>query len=144
MRQLLAVIDRSNAIGKRDYAMLLLAVLLGMRAGDICALKFKTWIGGKTDYLHAAKTKKTNTLPLLPIIGDAIIDYLKNGRLDSDCDNVFIRHIHPYGEFQSSTSLSENLKRYMKYAGLTVKSVKRRIPCAIRWQAPSCMTGHPL
>ena len=39
------------------------------------------------------KTKKTNTLPLLPIIGDAIIDYLKNGRLDSDCDNVFIRHI---------------------------------------------------
>lgn len=41
VRQLLSVIDRSNAIGKRDYAMLLLAILLGMRAGDICALKFK-------------------------------------------------------------------------------------------------------
>ena len=36
----------------------------------------------------------------------------------------FIRHIHPYGEFQSSTTLSENLKRYMKYAGMTVKKRK--------------------
>lgn len=45
VRQLLSVIDRSNAIGKRDYAMLLLAILLGMRAGDICALKFKIWTG---------------------------------------------------------------------------------------------------
>ena len=144
VRQLLSVIDRSNAIGKRDYAMLLLAILLGMRAGDICALKFKNldWHQKLITYTQQ-KTKKTNTLPLLPIIGDAIIDYLKNGRLDSDCDNVFIRHIHPYGEFQSSTSLSENLKRYMKYAGLTVKK-RKTAHCVIRWQAVSCMTAHRL
>lgn len=124
VRQLLSVIDRSNAIGKRDYAMLLLAILLGMRAGDICALKFKNldWHQKLITYTQQ-KTQKVNTLPLLPVIGDAIIDYLKNGRLDSECDNVFIRHIHPYGEFQSSTSLSENLKRYMKYAGMTVSPV---------------------
>lgn len=145
MRQLLAVIDRSNAIGKRDYAMLLLAVLLGMRAGDICALKFKNldWRQKLITYTQQ-KTKKTNTLPLLPIIGDAIIDYLKNGRLDSDCDNVFIRHIHPYGEFQSSTSLSENLKRYMKYAGLTVK--KRKTAHSLRHTLASTLLydGTPL
>ena len=111
VRQLLSVIDRSNAIGKRDYAMLLLAILLGMRAGDICALKFKNldWHQKLITYTQQ-KTQKVNTLPLLPVIGDAIIDYLKNGRLDSECDNVFIRPIHPYGEFQSSTSLSENRK----------------------------------
>lgn len=145
VRQLLAVIDRSNAIGKRDYAMLLLAVLLGMRAGDICALKFKNldWRQKLITYTQQ-KTKKTNTLPLLPIIGDAIIDYLKNGRLDSDCDNVFIRHIHPYGEFQSSTSLSENLKRYMKYAGLTVK--KRKTAHSLRHTLASTLLydGTPL
>ena len=125
MRQLLSVIDRSNAIGKRDYAMLLLAILLGMRAGDICALKFqKSGLAPEADHLYTAKTQKVNTLPLLPVIGDAIIDYLKNGRLDSECDNVVYPHIHPYGEFQSSTSLSENLKRYMKYAGMTVKKRK--------------------
>ena len=145
VRQLLAVIDRSNAIGKRDYAMLLLAVLLGMRAGDICALKFKNldWRQKLITYTQQ-KTKKTNTLPLLPIIGDAIIDYLKNGRLDSDCDNVFIRHVHPYGEFQSSTSLSENLKRYMKYAGLTVK--KRKTAHSLRHTLASTLLydGTPL
>lgn len=145
VRQLLSVIDRSNAIGKRDYAMLLLAILLGMRAGDICALKFKNldWHQKLITYTQQ-KTKKTNTLPLLPIIGDAIIDYLKNGRLDSDCDNVFIRHIHPYGEFQSSTSLSENLKRYMKYAGLTVK--KRKTAHSLRHTLASSLLydGTPL
>ena len=145
VRQLLSVIDRSNAIGKRDYAMLLLAILLGMRAGDICALKFKNldWHQKLITYTQQ-KTKKTNMLPLLPIIGDAIIDYLKNGRLDSDCDNVFIRHIHPYGEFQSSTSLSENLKRYMKYAGLTVK--KRKTAHSLRHTLASSLLydGTPL
>ena len=90
------------------------------------------------------KTQKVNTLPLLPVIGEAIIDYLKNGRLDSDCDNVFIRHIHPYGEFQSSTSLSENLKRYMKCAGMTVK--KRKTAHSLRHTLASSLLydGTPL
>ena len=130
---------------KRDYAMLLLAILLGMRAGDICALKFKNldWHQKLITYTQQ-KTQKVNTLPLLPVIGDAIIDYLKNGRLDSDCDNVFIRHIHPYGEFQSSTTLSENLKRYMKYAGMTVK--KRKAAHSLRHTLASSLLydGTPL
>lgn len=145
VRQLLSVIDRSNAIGKRDYAMLLLAILLGMRAGDICALKFKNldWHQKLITYTQQ-KTKKVNTLPLLPVIGDAIIDYLKNGRLDSDCDNVFIRHVHPYGEFRSSAALSGNLKRYMKYAGMTVK--KRKVAHSLRHTLASSLLydGTPL
>lgn len=145
VRQLLSVIDRSNAIGKRDYAMILLAILLGMRAGDICALKFKNldWHQKLITYTQQ-KTQKVNTLPLLPVIGDAIIDYLKNGRLNSDCDNVFIRHVHPYGEFQSSSTLSENLKRYMKYAGITVK--KRKAAHSLRHTLASSLLydGIPL
>lgn len=145
IRQLLAAIDRNNAIGKRDYAMLLLAVILGMRAGDICALKFENldWRQKLITYTQQ-KTGKVNTLPLLPIIGDAIIDYLKNGRLDSTCDNVFIRHIHPYGAFQSSSALSENLKRYMRQAGLTVKS--RKVAHSLRHTLASCLLfeGTPL
>lgn len=145
VQQLLSVIDRSNPVGKRDYAMLLLAILLGMRAGDICALKFKNldWHQKLIIYTQQ-KTKKANTLPLLPVIGDAIIDYLKNGRLDSDSDNVFIRHVHPYGEFQSSTVLSENIKRYMKYAGMTVK--KRKVAHSLRHTLASSLLydGTPL
>lgn len=145
VHQLLAAIDRNNAIGKRDYAMLLLAIVLGMRAGDICALKFKNldWRQKLITYTQQ-KTKKVNTLPLLPVIGDAIIDYLKNGRLESKSDCVFIRHIHPYGEFQSSTTLSESIKRYMRQAGLTTK--KRKLAHSLRHTLASGLLrdGTPL
>ena len=120
--QLLSAINRRTAVGKRDYAMILLAAVLGMRAGDICALKFREIDWHKKVITYAQqKSGKINALPLLSPIGDAIIDYLKNGRLDSDCDNVFIRHVHPYGPIASSSTLSENIKRYMRQAGMTIR-----------------------
>lgn len=145
IRQLLSAINRRTAIGTRDYAMILLAVLLGMRAGDICALNFKEidWRKKVITYTQQ-KSGKINTLPLLPLIGEAIIDYLKNGRLDSDCDNVFIRHIHPYGAIASSSTLSETIKRYMRQAGLTIKS--RKVAHSMRHTMASTLlrNGVPL
>jgi len=145
VRQLLASIDRTSGIGKRDYAMILLAVILGMRVGDINALRFKNldWNRKLITYVQQ-KTNKTNTLPILPEIGEAIIDYLKNGRLESDCDNVFIRHIYPYGAIQSSSALSGNIKRYMRNAGLTVKN--RKASHSLRHTLASCLLrdGAPL
>lgn len=125
VRKLLGIVNRNSQVGKRDYAMILLAVILGMRAGDICALKFENldW-HRKVITFTQQKTGKECTLPLLPIIGDAIIDYLKNGRLESDSKNIFIRHIHPYGAIQSGTTLSGKIKNYMRQAGLTVKNRK--------------------
>lgn len=145
VHRLLASVDRTSDIGKRDYAMILLAVILGMRVGDICALKFSNldWNRKLITYVQQ-KTNKTNTLPILPEIGDAIIDYLKNGRLESDCDNVFIRHIHPYGVFRSSSALSGNIKRYMRSAGIPVK--QRKAAHSLRHTLASCLLhdGAPL
>lgn len=122
VQQLLSAIDRTSSIGKRDYAMILLSVTLGMRAGDICNLRFSNfdWNRKLITYVQQ-KTNKSNTLPILPEVGEAIIDYLKNGRLESDCDNVFIKHIAPYEAIAASATLTGNIKRYMKHAGLTVK-----------------------
>ena len=145
IQQLLSAINRRTAIGKRDYAMILLAVLLGMRAGDICALKFKEidWHKKVITY-RQQKSGKMNTLPLLSPIGEAIINYLKNGRLDSDCDNVFIRHVHPYGPIASSSTLSETIKRYMRQAGLTIK--ERKVAHSMRHTVASTLLrdGVPL
>ena len=79
VKQLLSAVDRSNPIGKRDYAMFLLAILLGMRAGDICNLRFKNldWNQKLITYTQQ-KSGKVSALPLLPVIGEAIIDYCKN------------------------------------------------------------------
>lgn len=125
IQKLLSVIDRCNSVGKRDYAMILLAVMLGMRAGDICSLKFNN-IDWKRKYIHfiQQKTKKETVLPLLAEVGDAIIDYLKNGRLESDSDCIFLRHLSPYGPFLSSSALSCVIKKYMRYAGISPKERK--------------------
>lgn len=138
LQKLLSSIDRTGGVGKRDYAMILLATMLGMRAGDICCLKFENldWNRKLITYTQQ-KTNKVNVLPILPAVGDAIIDYLKNGRIETDSKNVFVRHINPYGEFQSSTALSENLKRYMSRAGLVVKD--RKGTHSLRHTLASCL-----
>ncbi|KNY29049.1 site-specific integrase [Pseudobacteroides cellulosolvens] len=145
VRQLLKAIDRTSNIGKRDYAMILLAVILGMRVGDICALKFMNldWKAKLITFVQQ-KTGKSNALPILPEIGDAIIDYLKNGRIDTDCDNVFVKHIHPYGAITSSSALAENIKRYMRYAGLKVQN--RKVTHSLRHTLASSLLreGTPL
>ena len=145
VKQLLSAVDRSNPIGKRDYAMFLLAILLGMRAGDICNLGFKNldWNQKLITYTQQ-KSGKVSALPLLPVIGEAIIDYLRNGRLDSNCDNVFIRHLHPYGGFQSSAAVSSALKKYITYAGLTRKNRKAIHSLRRTLASTLLMDGTPL
>lgn len=145
VKQLLSAVDRSNPIGKRDYAMFLLAILLGMRAGDICNLRFKNldWNQKLITYTQQ-KSGKVSALPLLPVIGEAIIDYLRNGRLDSNCDNVFIRHLHPYGGFQSSAAVSSALKKYITYAGLTRKNRKAIHSLRRTLASTLLMDGTPL
>jgi site-specific recombinase XerD len=145
VRKLLAVIVRTSDVGKRDYAMILLAVILGMRAGDICALRFNNFDWNRKLIIYVQqKTNKTNTLPILPEIGDAINDYLKNGRLESDCDAVFIKHINPYGPFQSSSGLSHRIRLYMRHAGLEIR--KRKAAHSLRHTLASCLLsqGAPL
>lgn len=82
---LLASVDRGNPKGKRDFTMILLAARLGLRASDICGIKFEN-IHWETNTIRLVqkKTKKHIDLPILTEIGNAIIDYLKYGRPISD------------------------------------------------------------
>lgn len=70
VQKLLSAVEHTSTVGKRDYAMILLAVMLGMRAGDICTLRFSNfdWKRKVITYVQQ-KTKKMNTLPILPEIG---------------------------------------------------------------------------
>lgn len=89
--QLLDSIDRSNANGKRDYAMILLVVRLGLRRSDVINMKFNNidWEHEKI-ILDQQKTKVSIELPLFQDIGKAIIDYLKYGRPESNLSFVFL------------------------------------------------------
>lgn len=74
-------IDRTSAIGKRDYAIFLLMARLGLRTSDIINLKFSNirWSENQI-HIYQYKTGIPVNLPLLADVGNAIIDYLKFGR----------------------------------------------------------------
>ena len=90
-------VSRNSANGKRNYAMLLLASRLGLRASDIADLQFSDidWDENMIT-LTMQKTKKVIELPLLADVGNAIIDYLRHGRPKSDSQNVFLSGNAPY------------------------------------------------
>jgi len=95
--KLLNTIDRGTEVGKRDYAILLIAARLGLRVSDIARLKFENlhW-NNSTIVLRQYKTGKDLTLPLLPAIGNAILDYIQYGRPHSYEKNVFLLAISPF------------------------------------------------
>lgn len=90
-------IDRGNANGKRNYAIVLLAARLGLRASDIANLKFENLHWEQcTIVLNQYKTGKKIELPILPEVGNAIIDYLKYARPRSNEEFVFLLSRSPY------------------------------------------------
>ncbi len=90
IEKLLKSIDRGNIVGKRDYAILVLAAYLGLRASDIARLRFENlhW-DQNTIILRQYKTGKNITLPLLPVVGNALLDYIQYGRPKSDEQYIF-------------------------------------------------------
>jgi integrase/recombinase XerD len=120
VKKLLASIDRDSAKGKRDYAILLMVAHLGLRVGDIRNMRLSNlnW-NRKTIALSMQKTGQAQELPLLDDIGWAIIDYLKNGRPQTACDRLFVRHRAPFDSFGENESFYRELHRYMIVAGIT-------------------------
>ena len=117
IQKLLGVVDKSNPVGKRDYAMLLMTVRLGFRAGDVRTLTFPSidW-NKKTISITQQKTGKFLELPLPDDVGWAIIDYMKNGRPACNSEMVFVSHIPPYPELNP---IAGNLvAKYMRKAGI--------------------------
>lgn len=97
VRQVEESISRSSGVGKRNYAMALLASRLGLRASDIAHLQFANIDWEKNVItLTMQKTKKDIELPLLSDVGNALVDYLRHGRPKSDLRCVFLSSRAPY------------------------------------------------
>ena len=127
---LLTSIDQGDGKGKRDYAMILLATKLGLRASDIVALKFENILWEQSQIkLLQHKTGKSLFLPLLPEIGNAIINYLKYGRPVSEKSHLFLQAYAPYQELNSHS--------FTKIVDFNIKRAK--IDCANRKHGPHAL-----
>ena len=106
IEQLLKSVDRGNIVGKRDYAILVLAAHLGLRASDIARLRFEN--------LH---WDQNISLPLLPVVGNALLDYIQYARPKSDEQYIFLLIISPFLPVRSHT-IHGMINRRFSSAGL--------------------------
>ena len=128
---LIAAVDRGSAVGKRDYAIILLAARLGLRASDIANLKFENLIWEQnTISLTQFKTGNKLKLPLLSEVGNAIVDYLKYSRPKSDEPFIFLCARSPFNPIHTPvvTKIAENT---FAKTGINTKSRKHG-PHALR------------
>lgn len=125
--KLLDAIDRGNPAGKRDYAMILLVARLGLRSIDIKHLKLDNlkWADNRIELIQS-KTSGVLSLPLLPDVGWAIIDYLKNGRPKVESPYVFLRHLAPLEPFSDGDRLHQIVIKYMKQAKIPISPQKKK------------------
>lgn len=132
VEKLISSVDRSTSIGKRNYAFILLAAKLGLRASDIARLKF-THLQWETNKIciKQIKTGRELILPLLADVGNAIIDYLKYGRPHSEEPFVFLSARPPYGCFSSSNVVTHVVRRALQKTSIDT-SGRRMGPHSLR------------
>jgi site-specific recombinase XerD len=117
IRQVLQHCDRKTAIGRRDYAILLLLARLGLRGGEVASLKLEDidWENGVFSVL--GKRGRWSQLPLPSDVGKAITAYLKGGRpRASKSRHVFLRARAPMVGF--SHGVGDVVKRALARAGI--------------------------
>ena len=124
--RLLNVVDRSSPKGKRDYAILLLACRLGLRSGDIRALRLDDlkWEAATIE-ITQSKTLAPLCLPLTEEVGEALIDYLKSGRPQSDRREVFLTLTPPFLPFAENNNLHRIVKHWKDLAGIHFRTQQR-------------------
>jgi integrase/recombinase XerD len=118
VRQLLASIDRRTAVGRRDYAILLLLARLGLRGGEVASLELDDidWNLGQVSV--RGKSGQRNRLPLPTEVGKAIAAYLRRGRPDSTSRSVFLRARAPICAFRGTSGIGSMVRHSLERAGI--------------------------
>lgn len=124
---MLRVVDRGSPVGKRDYAVLILAGRLGLRAGDIRSLRLENLDWDQAIItIRQSKTGKILELPMTDVVASALIDYLRYGRPPVDHREVFVRLKAPFERFHDKNNLYQIITNYRRLAGVTLKPGSRR------------------
>jgi site-specific recombinase XerD len=122
---LLGAPDMETPKGKRDYAMMLLAVQTGLRACDVVNIRREN-IDWRAKEIHIVqrKTGQPLSLPLTAEAGNAIAEYILHGRPESNLSYIFLCCIGVKRPI-SNSSASNIVTRYMKRVGIYSASSRR-------------------
>src|SRR6478609_8449899 len=102
IRRLLASCDRRRLVGRRDYAILLLLSRLGLRAGEVAAMRLDDIDWRRGELLVHGKGHRQDMLPLPVDVGEAMVSYLRR-RPRCESRALFLRVTAPRTEMNRCT-----------------------------------------
>jgi integrase/recombinase XerD len=110
--------DRRTAVGRRDYAILLLLARLGLRAGEVVALQLGDihWRAG--EILVRGKGLLHDRMPLPADVGGALASYLRQDRPSCQSRRVFVCTKAPRRGFAGPSTLTTIVRRALERANL--------------------------
>jgi integrase/recombinase XerD len=117
VNRLLRSCDRRRTLGRRDHAILLLLVRLGLRGGEVVAMELGDidWRAGELTV--RGKGRRRDRLPLSAEVGGALAAYLQR-RPASASRRLFLRGVAPFVGFADTGALRGVLERACARAGL--------------------------
>lgn len=119
VRKILRSISRSQAPGKRNYAIVLLLATYGLGAAEVLALRLEDldWDAGILR-VRRPKTQVPIELPLLPAVAKALTAYLRWERPPARSIHfLFLRKNMPYEPITSS-AIRYLIRHYARLAGI--------------------------
>lgn len=113
LNTLFSAVDTATVLGKRDYAIMKLAIGAGLRAIDIINLQLTDidWRRNEISVVQQ-KTRICITLPLLADVGNAIADYILYARPSSELPYIFLRERRPYDKLGRGAAGANIIRRY--------------------------------
>jgi len=118
VERVLTATDRTKLSGCRDHAILLLLARLGLRAGEIVSLELDDirWRAG--EIVVRGKGRMVDHLPLLSDVGEALAQYLLEGRGVSSSRRVFLRIWAPRIGLTGPAAVGHIVRRALVQAGV--------------------------
>lgn len=111
--------EKNGPQGPRDRAIVLLLIRLGLRAGDIAAMRPGDidWQGATL--LVRGKGRRDVRLPLPQDAGDAVLDYMEYARPQVAIDRVFLCANAPFRPLGFPANVSNIVRAALQRAGIT-------------------------
>lgn len=122
IHRLLTHIDRTTPGGLRDYAIIQMFHRFGVRSKQVRMLRLCDidWMNNEIHF-PVMKYGKDVCLPLLPVVGDSLLDYLQRGRPPSSAKEVFLSLVPPFEPLHHASSISAIISRHACAAGVTLR-----------------------
>jgi len=120
VNDIFVAVDTATSMGKRDYAILKLALGLGLRGVDIFGLKLQdiNWHKNEINILQS-KTNVLIQLPLQADVGNAIAEYILHARPESGSPYIFLRIPKPHDRLSAPQAGRNIIAKYMEKAGVS-------------------------